>query len=249
MKFYDNFIGDDHSSVSLPFIGTDDLETYQKNKQIKSHDWIYHTLSISYAHNENGHRSKPISQINFDNYILFAGCSHTHGVGLPLKETYSYKFAQKLNVDYYNLAVGGADNYTIFHNLYHWNIKYPKPKFVVAQWTDPTRFCIVDDAKLTQYGINSPNPLVKAFISSADAAGYLNFKMYLFSKLIETTFKIPVIHIGFFGKILNVPDNTILIDPLDKARDEGHGQANGHNGILTQNSIVDKITTYYDTIR
>ena len=56
----------------------------------------------------NNFTGERAQEIILNNYILFTGCSHTKGVGLALEDTYPYLLAQKLNCDYYNLALGGT---------------------------------------------------------------------------------------------------------------------------------------------
>ena len=57
-------------------------------------------------YNSFGHRCKEIADLDFDNYVLFAGCSHTVGVGVTVKQSYPYRVAKKLKCDYYNLGLG-----------------------------------------------------------------------------------------------------------------------------------------------
>lgn len=241
MKFYDDLIGEDDADTKLKFIGSDNEQMLDYNSLHMPSDWIYRKLEINYEHNKFGHRCNSAESIDLNNYILFAGCSHTYGVGLPLELTYAYKLSKYLQADYYNLSVGGADNYTIFNNLYYWGLKYPKPKLVIAQWTNPTRFSIIENGVINQLGINDYNSDINDFVYMADESGYNNLKMYLYSKIIESIYGIPVVHIGFFGNIINAPDGIVITDPIDRARDQGSGSDNGHYGIQTQSLIVKNI--------
>lgn len=81
--------------------------------------------------NKRGHRCKDIEDINFHNYILFAGDNVALDFNSPLEQTYPYLISKKLNMDYYNLSIfnGGIDS--LKYNLLAWNRIYPKPKFIV----------------------------------------------------------------------------------------------------------------------
>jgi hypothetical protein len=87
--------------------------------------------SLSDLYNSNGHRCKEISEINFQNYVLFAGDNGSLGLDKPLEETFPYIISHKLKCDYYNLSVfnGGLDALKL--NLISWFTKHKKPKAVI----------------------------------------------------------------------------------------------------------------------
>jgi hypothetical protein len=125
----------------LPF--TDSEERFNNNLKTQPLEWIYRSLPITYDYNSLGFRCKNHSELN-DNYILFSGCSHTEGVGLPLETTYPYLVSKEMNMDYYNLAVGGSGPDILFKNmvLFLSLIKH-KPKVVIIQWPDQSRIGFV----------------------------------------------------------------------------------------------------------
>lgn len=86
---------------------------------------------LSDQYNSNGHRCKEISEINFQNYILFAGDNGSLGLDKPIEQTFPYLISQKLKCDYYNLSVfnGGLD--ALRYNLITWFVKYKRPKAVI----------------------------------------------------------------------------------------------------------------------
>lgn len=87
--------------------------------------------SLSDQFNSNGHRCKEISEINLQNYILFAGDNGSLGLDKPIEETFPFLIAKTLKSDYYNLSVfnGGLD--ALRYNLITWVTRYKKPKAVV----------------------------------------------------------------------------------------------------------------------
>lgn len=86
---------------------------------------------LSEHYNSNGHRCKEISEINLQNYILFAGDNGSLGLDKPIEKTFPYIISQKLKCDYYNLSVfnGGLD--ALRYNLISWFVKYKRPKSVI----------------------------------------------------------------------------------------------------------------------
>ena len=126
MKLHNDFIGVNDSNTILSFLPSDTEETYQKNLLSEGDSWYYKTAKITYEINENGHRCKSINDINLDNYILFAGCSHTLGIGLELDKTYPFMVSHLLGCDYYNLGMPGAGIDVLEYNLLMWFSKVKK---------------------------------------------------------------------------------------------------------------------------
>jgi hypothetical protein len=143
MKFYDDFIGEDSNTICLDFLdGTgDSLENVNTTRESQPEDWYYRDKKITYSFNAFGHRSKDIKDLDFDNYLLFIGCSHTQGVGVELEKTYPYLISSKLKCDYYNLAISATGIDVVEYNLLTWFFKFnKKPKAVIAQLPDHRRF-------------------------------------------------------------------------------------------------------------
>lgn len=129
----------------------DSEESFNRNLQSQSSDWIYRTESITYQYNSHGHRSIEIDALTGD-YILFTGCSHTEGVGLKLEKTYSYLVAQHFNKPFYNLAIGGAGpDLTMINILGFLSRVKVKPKMVVIQWPNFHRFFKMVDSGISYF--------------------------------------------------------------------------------------------------
>jgi len=112
---------------------------YLSSLKTQPEDWLYRTSKVHYDLNEYGHRAKSINDIKND-YILFTGCSNTFGYGLKLEDIYVHKLAQKLNMDYYNLAVpGGTVKICMINLLSFLNKVKNKPKKIVIQWPEFNR--------------------------------------------------------------------------------------------------------------
>jgi hypothetical protein len=117
----------------------DSEEYYQKNLAERRSDlerfgWIDKT--ISYKFNSCGFRSD-----EFDGApnVMFIGCSHTLGLGLPVEQTFSHIISTELNLKNFNLGVAGSSNDTAFRLAYHYIPKL-KPSMVIFLSTERTRF-------------------------------------------------------------------------------------------------------------
>jgi len=111
-----------NSNATSEWFGIDNEETYRKNK-LKSPLKTYFPNEFSYTLNSLGFRSE-----EFDNQtnikILYAGCSVTHGTGLPLEHTWhgilnnfiSKEISKPIKT--FNLGIPGAGIDAIIRSLY-----------------------------------------------------------------------------------------------------------------------------------
>ena len=184
-------------------------------------------------HGENnllGHRSKDLDKLNLNNYILFAGCSITWGVGLDVEETYPYLTAKSLNLDYYNLAIPGGNIELAIVNIFSFlkNIK-EKPKFIVLQYPGPHRFLLSDDLiNFKNVGPWVEIPEERNVLVDLYQTKYLYTKYYLWVQLAKCI-NVPVIHINhennpFAKRFID----TLVIKHLDFARDNSHSGVKTH---------------------
>ena len=152
--------------------------------------------SNSKEYNRFGHRCKEVDDLDFDNYILFVGCSHTVGVGVTVKQSFPYNVAKKLKCDYYNLGVGGGGIDAVEHNLLTWLTLYDKPpKYIFCEWPDRARFM----SQLPGYENMTPagHWMYPEFLVTADYP--LHVKEELVYKLINELSPCPIIDIRFTG--------------------------------------------------
>jgi hypothetical protein len=246
---YNSLIGYPPAQRNENFSGSDTLEHYLENLKTKPDDWYYRNRPISYNRNTNGHRCKEISDIDFDNYILTTGCSHTEGIGLELEKTYPYVLSQNINCDYYNLGLGGAGVDVMIHNLTVWLNTYKKPKALIVQWPTSVRFI---RASGDPYKINFTEPVTKEgnlitvgpwtdddaetdVLVSGDYIHYFK-TVELLAKIKLESFDIPQVHLmieaqpqpEFFTK------KYVRFFGIDVARDE-------HNGINSHATLATKV--------
>lgn len=227
MKLYDKFIGKDETNTTLYYTGSDTKESFVKNLEKQKEEWYYREVEIAYSYNEYGHRSKSFKDLDFDNYILFSGCSNTEGVGLELKNTYAYQLSRSLDCDYYNLGLESTGLDVVEFNLISWfnHVKY-KPKCVILQWPDPTRFIDYDKNKnnIIPQGTwlaKSENYSTPHFFSAAELSGFLDSRRHLVNKLLRNIIDVPFYTVS----ISNLKRNDLYslnYKPIDRARDLIH---------------------------
>jgi hypothetical protein len=124
---------------TLLWHGTDREELYQHNlinnlEMLQHHNWI--DCPITYKFNSYGFRSDEFNSGELG--VMFIGCSHTVGIGLPLESTWPYIVSTSLKLKNYNLGIGGASNDTAFRLAYYW-IDRLRPSVVIFLSTERTR--------------------------------------------------------------------------------------------------------------
>ena len=177
-------------------------------------------------YNSFGHRCKEIADLDFDNYVLFAGCSHTVGIGVTLKQSYPYLVAKKLKCDYYNLSVGGGGIDAVEHNLLMWFTLYDKPpKYIFCEWPDHARFM----AQFPGYKYIMPagNWTHSEFLVLADTP--LKIKEQLTYKLLHQLSPCPIIDIRYSGMAV-ISNNSYTIWHIkdDIGTDGSHAGPKSH---------------------
>jgi hypothetical protein len=237
MKFLDDFLCTESINIEEPFSGGDTIELYKKNLKEQPEDWLYRTKSITYKYNSHGFRCTDIKDLDFDNYILFTGCSHTEGVGLELEDTYPYKVSKHFNTDYYNLAVGGSGLDVLEHNLITWFLKFKKkPKYVFIQWPDHSRYAGVfpNYENILLMGSWHPESKFKDFMAAGEITGFFHSRKYLTSRLLSNVIDVPIFNVQY-SALSSFQTYDFLIKKIDLARDLAH------SGIKTNQIITDQI--------
>lgn len=232
MLFNGDFIGN-YPSVTVNFTGGDRKESYLNNLASQPDNWYYRNKEIVYQYNSFGHRCNEIEQIDLDNYLLFAGCSHTEGVGLELEKTFPYLVSNQLGMDYYNLAVGGTGIDVITHNLIMWlhNVK-KLPKALIIQWPSSERFLLTDGNELKFFNGTSDDDSILRFIDSGMEINYFNSVKNLSKKLLMTLYDCKLINVEFQSFNDDIDANLVR---KDFARDLSHA------GILSNQIVADEI--------
>jgi hypothetical protein len=214
MKYNENFIGYEKPNTSIAIDG------------------------IIYKYNNFGHRCKNVEDIDLENYILFAGCSHTEGEGLHLEETYPYLTAKELGTDYYNLGIRSSGFDVLFYNIMQWLALYPKPKLIVLQYPDATRFAIpVENSRLI-VPVGSWRTRTLDFLLNADELGLFTIRNFWYNKILNNYIKSPVVKLNF-GGTKSYDSDAIRVEKFDLAID------NLHYGFETHTNCSEVIVDSY----
>lgn len=234
------------SDKTVNFSGSDSQELFEQNLKSKPLNWYYRNRPITYSYNSFGHRTKSPDDIDFDNYILFIGDSHTEGVGLELETTYPYCTAKQLSMDYYNLGLGGTGIDYMLHNTINWLATYPSPKYISFFWSDVARYLVYNEKDNTFLSIHA-NSDKRLEEEKMLVYGEMSGHFYTSSKLalqtldyICDTKNIPRSHISMYN---NCYHNNSLITIIkfkftDHARD-------GHFGIETHDIVTNFLCNDY----
>lgn len=196
--------------------------------------------NVFYRYNNLGHRCNDVDKIDLDNYILFAGCSHSFGEALNLEQTFPYIVSKKLNCDYYNLGVIATGLDVMFYNVMMWFATYKHPKLLVLQYPDYSRFsCLLKNTPLvTPYGswCTEEQDVLQMMTFNEDKGLYA-FRNFCFTQLLDTI-KVPVVKL-VFGQTISYDSDAMRVRRLDYATD------GKHHGIETHNQLAETIVDKY----
>lgn len=196
---------------------------------------------VAFIRNSNGHRSKDLSEIDTSNYILAAGCSHTEGYGLEIDEIYCNVLSKTLNMDCYNMGIGGSGCDVMFYNTLKWLLKYEhKPKLILLQWPFPFRYARMHDNGMedhvqTEGSWSQEDP--SKFMILGGKLKYFTLRTQLYFNIINEI-NVPKIHINFTDYNNTILKDYIIFNQLDKARD------NQHLGPISHKKLADEILFY-----
>ena len=248
LSLNNDFLGYYPLEHNVEFSGSDSEKLYIDNLKLQPDDWYYRTNKISYVRNSNGHRCKEVADIDLDNYILYTGCSHAEGIGTGLENTYPYLLSNKLNCDYYNLALGGTGIDVVNYNLAMWFAKIKKPpKLLILQWPHHTRATtkfFENPHKLIpepwyNYGIwstkdtnNKNHKNIGNFLMSGEDIGFFKSLRILTKTLAYNMATCPILELSTAYDPLN--EGEYQLKQIDKARDISPAMPRGHLGIKSE---------------
>ena len=157
-------------SKVLSFYDTDTEETFVKNKKRLGEKWIWYNKPITYKLNSLGYRMKEFEDIDWTNYMMVLGCSHTVGTGMPFEDLFSTKISRDLNMDIVNAAIPGGANNAMLINLNRLLSKKTPPKLLICNWTFLKRWSYILGDTIIRQGINHILPIKNYFNES-----YINY--------------------------------------------------------------------------
>jgi hypothetical protein len=208
-----------HSNQTLDWLPMDTQELYNKNVKLKKdllieNGWL--DQKFTYQFNQEGFRSDEFSE---EAGIVFLGCSHTLGIGLPYKHTWPYIVSNNLRKKCYNLAIGGGSNDLAFRMAYNYIPKL-KPSLVI--------FLITHNSRLEILGKNNqpyqPDQLVGSgmlpFKNDQFYEAWLTNEDNLNANLLKNLLAIENICNKNNVKFISIDQNRMPL--LDLARDLAH---------------------------
>jgi hypothetical protein len=203
---------------------TDSEELYQQNlkknsAELQRYGWI--NQPITYKFNRHGFRADEFDSPGSN--VMFLGCSHTLGVGLPIESTWAHIVSTSLGLRNFNLSIGGTSNDTVFRMAQHW-INQLQPDLVIFLSGPRTRVELhtIDD-QIEDLSIHAEGH-GKNFMrhwAGNPINGDLNYlKNMLAIKQLCSDGGIKFLH-----------EELRNIQPIDKARDLQHYGKRTHNRI------------------
>lgn len=240
-----DFIGTDHSNIEVDFIGGDSADMFAERAPTQSPDWLYHTKKFTYKFNDLGHRTKRLSELDFDNYVLYVGCSHTMGVGLEEETIYPHLLSKELGMDYYNLALPATGIDVLEYNLLTWiSTTKKQPKLIVVQWPDHSRYIEYDPIHnhLMERGTWMKEDRYSRFVVAAEQSGLYYARKHLLVNLLKSSIKTKVIYCNFGGQMPYELEN-LSMRKYDVARDLAH------SGIISHNKFTEALFNRISLIR
>ena len=133
-------------NATFNWFPSDTKEMYEKNiKNLKYKNLIPVDEYFSYDFNNYGFRCENFTDYTQHKYrILFLGCSHTNGIGLPVEQTWAYKLLKKINeelkenIPYWTIAIGATGLDQQIRALYQLNDML-RPNIIIALFPDVSR--------------------------------------------------------------------------------------------------------------
>jgi len=225
MKMHGKFIGIDYSDSTFEFYSEWDRADFLKNARTQPNDWYYKNNKVTYYYNKYGHRCKNIEDLDLENYFLFTGCSHGEGSGLELEKSYPYLVSQHFDTDYYNLSIGGSGIDVLEYNIVTWLSTVPKkPKAVIIQWPDHSRFLSIRPgySHLMGEGSWATEEPISKFVTSAEELNVFSARKKMVNDLLYQLIEVPIFNVQFSTMALANNDEYVALVLQDLARDLSH---------------------------
>lgn len=247
------------------FHSTDSQEKFLENKKLLGEDWYYYDVEIEYKYNSWGYRTKNFEDL-YDDYIVTFGCSFTEGIGLEYKDIWPIKLGEKLNLDVFNLGMGGTGIDFQFYNtmlLHQFLINNNKklPKLVVYQWPHSTRVSapfFKDDMLYFEFysphckkheGSNPYNDFIEwyymGFVNNCGQQIFNSSLMINFANNVWKSLNVPVLNYtweNFNFKDTNSINLNVDLPIFDDYKRDIKARDCSHSGRFTQDVIVENLT-------
>jgi hypothetical protein len=135
-------------------------------------------------------------------HILVAGCSHTYGVGIDIKDCYVNILADYYGIPTVNLGIPGGNHMLCSNNILQW-VKDKRPTSIVVQWPDPIRLTVWYSEKGQLENIHSCNEAFKQLLKSGEENFYASWLN-------------SVITINMLCRALQIPIVNMLLGTIEQ---------------------------------
>jgi len=191
-------------------------------------------------------RCKPLEDIDANNYVLFAGTSHTEGVGVDVEQSYPYLVAEHFNYDYFNLSIGGTGTDVIEHNLLNWSYLFRdhQPQYVFIEWPPEQRYAAKYPGYENFLPVGAWEDVDKNVLDLLITGKKIfDTRLKLLYNLSKLLFKCPIIDIRYGSLITDNVDNSnmIWLQKIDAGTDGDHSGPESHKE--TAKKIIEYILT------
>jgi hypothetical protein len=163
--------------------------------------------------NSNGHRCKEPSELNFRNYILFAGDNINLGLDKPIEQTVPYLVSKSLKTDYYDLSVfnGGIDIFK--YNVINWFIKYKDhpPKCLVVSFEFLNAISVYDIHSNHLKSPDNKDENVDSLYHYGELCRFFHTRKLIVSNIIKNLIQVPIYQVSFLNKSKLFDDSIIDI--------------------------------------
>ena len=204
----------------------ENLKNYISKHKLQKFNWIDSTFT--YKFNSHGFRCDEFTE---DSGVMFLGCSHTVGVGLPLEKIWPTLVSKKLNLKMINLGIGGSGSDTAFRLANHY-ISQLKPKIVIHLQSTQARMCLVTEDIIHEF---LPSIYPKEFENFYFK--WISYEENLILHELKHNLAIEMICNRHNIRYLTLPYDNLIF--LDLARDIAHF------GIKSHEEFADKVLTYF----
>lgn len=137
-------------------------------------------VNEKYINNSLGFRSP---EFHVDTDTLFAGCSHTYGVGLAEGTSWSEQVASKTGNDYVNLSQPGLSVYSIVASIMNYCLQYGNPKRIYCMMPELGRMqTFLDEGVVTSKykKMHGLNEVIVSHIDNTDEIpGFIKKPFYV----------------------------------------------------------------------
>lgn len=174
-------------------------------------------------YNSLGHRCKELSELNLQNYILFACENLGTSLDLPIEKTFPHILSKNLKVDYYNLSIfrGGIDS--IKFNLISWFSKIKnKPRAVVISCEFINSFLVSHQNDDKFYPCEYDDEDIRSLFHHGNYTGYFEMKNLLVEIEIQSHLNVPIYQIVYQDRepILKTKSFDIIVDSIHPNHEE-----------------------------